>query len=275
MILSLVGVALATHVTTFDIDPLYTKSPISGLEGLVVEPAAVQAQLKPLAGADLPTAERGRNEAKPRERALAFTNPGNNWAEVSINGLNLGIVGPYATMKLEGLKSGNYHVNLKYPTGYVRDFVVQVGFVPPAARPVAIEVREDRLQLSDKVWFDFDSAEILPGSHALLDGVAKSLAEHPEILEVRVEGHTDVQGDADYNQKLSQARAEAVRAYIVGKGVDAARVVAVGLGETQPVDPADTDAAHEANRRIEFRIAKREAPPEPAAEPKKLKGKKK
>lgn len=275
MILSLVGVALATHVTTFDIDPLYTKSPISGLESLVVEPAAAQAQLKPLAGADLPTAERYRNEAKPRERALAFTNPGNTWAEVAVNGLNLGIIGPYAQMKLEGLKSGDYHVRLKYTTGFVRDFVVQVGFAPPAPKPVAVEVREDRLELSDKIWFDFDSAEILPASHALLDTVAKNLADHPELLEVRVEGHTDTVGDADYNQKLSQARADAVRAYLVGKGVDAARLTAVGLGESQPVDPADTDAAHDANRRIEFRVVKRAPPPEPAPEPKKLKGKKK
>jgi outer membrane protein OmpA-like peptidoglycan-associated protein len=71
---------------------------------------------------------------------------------------------------------------------------------------------------------------------------------------VTIEGHTDVRGDAAYNQALSERRAAAVRAWLVGHGVDAARISATGAGESRPVRTGTTEADHRANRRVEIRI---------------------
>ena len=80
--------------------------------------------------------------------------------------------------------------------------------------------------------------------------------------------------DLDYNQKLSESRAGAVKAYLVKAGVAADRLTSVGFGETKPVDPAENDEAWDKNRRVEFLIEKRADPPPPVEEPKKGKKKK-
>lgn len=130
-----------------------------------------------------------------------------------------------------------------------------------------VVIRETRLEILDKVYFDTNSATIQSRSHRLLDNVAQVVRNHPEIPMVRIEGHTDDQGDDGYNLGLSQRRAEAVVAYLVSGGVDAARLLARGFGETRPIGPNDTAAARGANRRVEFNLgaATEEAPVVPEA----------
>ena len=67
-------------------------------------------------------------------------------------------------------------------------------------------------------------------------------------------GHTDSQGDAAYNQRLSERRAQAVQSYLVSRGVNPARMVAYGQGETQPIASNDTASGRAANRRVELRV---------------------
>jgi peptidoglycan-associated lipoprotein len=81
---------------------------------------------------------------------------------------------------------------------------------------------------------------------------------HPEWVQVTVEGHADVRGPNDYNQELSQRRAERAREVLVTGGFDAERVAAVGYGRSRPRDDGMTEAAHRRNRRVEFVIVKRE-----------------
>src|SRR5687767_7439281 len=119
MILALAGLAFATHVKTFDIDPTYTKSPFSGLESLAVDPAVAATQLKPSDGPFPPAAEVIPGTPRVKDGALVFTNPTQTWAEMSINGLLVGNIGPYATSRFEGIAPGRYHVSLKLPTGFV------------------------------------------------------------------------------------------------------------------------------------------------------------
>jgi len=71
---------------------------------------------------------------------------------------------------------------------------------------------------------------------------------------IAIEGHTDVRGDAPYNQALSQRRAESVRSWLVAHGVAAGRISATGAGESRPVQTGTTEADHQANRRVEIRI---------------------
>jgi len=93
-------------------------------------------------------------------------------------------------------------------------------------------------------------------SFPLLDEVAKALAEHPTFV-IRIEGHTDSVGGVAANRKLSQARAESVKKYMVSKGIDARRLTAVGYGSEQPLDDNSTEAGRSVNRRVEFHIVSR------------------
>ncbi len=74
---------------------------------------------------------------------------------------------------------------------------------------------------------------------------------HRPQSRIRIAGHTDNVGNPRRNQRLSEARAEAVKAYLVAHGIDESRIEAVGFGDTQPVAPNDTDEGRAQNRRIE------------------------
>jgi OOP family OmpA-OmpF porin len=92
------------------------------------------------------------------------------------------------------------------------------------------------------------------------------LKDLPEIKKIRVEGHTDNVGGQAHNMKLSQGRANAVRDYLVGKGIDGARMESVGFGPDKPIASNKTAKGRAENRRTEFNIIEREGqPPAPPA----------
>ncbi len=124
---------------------------------------------------------------------------------------------------------------------------------PPPAR---VTVGKEKLELNEKVYFDTGKASIQTVSYSLLDEVAAALKSHDDLKHVEVEGHTDNTGKAKFNKTLSQERANAVRAYLVNKGVDESRLSAKGFGSEKPVDSNKTAKGREANRRVEFRILK-------------------
>ena len=105
--------------------------------------------------------------------------------------------------------------------------------------------------VTEGVLFDTGSATLQPESFAVVQEIASMLQDHPE-LRVRVEGHTDNQGDASANQSLSEQRANAVRAMLVGLGVGAERLEAAGLGQTHPVADNGTEEGRRRNRRVEL-----------------------
>ena len=117
-----------------------------------------------------------------------------------------------------------------------------------------VKIVDGKLEILDIVYFALDAAVIQQRSFPLLDNVARVLTAQPKITKVRVEGHTDDLGNDDYNKKLSQRRADAVRAYLINKGIDAGRLEAVGFGEEQPKVKETTAAARATNRRVEFVI---------------------
>lgn len=115
-------------------------------------------------------------------------------------------------------------------------------------------VENKKVVITDKIFFGFNRSNILPRSFPLLDSVADVLQKFPQITLLRVEGHTDDKGVDAYNQKLSEARAQSVMAYLVKKGVSPERLEAVGYGETKPLVENTNAAAREQNRRVEFTI---------------------
>jgi outer membrane protein OmpA-like peptidoglycan-associated protein len=99
------------------------------------------------------------------------------------------------------------------------------------------------------IQFEFDSAKLLPESRPLLDNLAKAInSDKLRGFTFVVEGHTDIVGSAEYNQKLSDARALSVLAYLASKGVPKERLKALGKGSTELLMPDKPDAAE--NRRV-------------------------
>lgn len=128
--------------------------------------------------------------------------------------------------------------------------------VPLRRRPQAPSVRlsGDYVALKGTIGFEPGTAELLPQSQQLLDEVSDLLLHHPEIQRLRVEGHTDNQGKPQLNQQLSEDRAISVRNYLVKQGVAPERMLAEGLGASQPLVPNLTPANRAKNRRIVLKI---------------------
>jgi outer membrane protein OmpA-like peptidoglycan-associated protein len=114
------------------------------------------------------------------------------------------------------------------------------------------ETRGMVITLSGSVLFTSGKSELLPGAQMKLNEVAKALTEQdPEAVMV-VEGHTDSQGGAEFNQKLSQQRAQAVRDYLVSRGIASDRITAEGFGPTRTIGDNATPEGRANNRRVEI-----------------------
>jgi outer membrane protein OmpA-like peptidoglycan-associated protein len=106
------------------------------------------------------------------------------------------------------------------------------------------------LTLGD-LGFDAGKVALQPTSMTAIDRLAQLMGVYPE-RSVRIEGHTDSLGDDAANQQLSERRANAVRDALLARGIDAARVEAVGYGETRPIADNATPVGRQKNRRIEI-----------------------
>ncbi|HJN74323.1 MAG TPA: OmpA family protein [Myxococcota bacterium] len=121
-----------------------------------------------------------------------------------------------------------------------------------------VVVEGDRVLILDKVFFELDADIIAKDSFSLLDEVVETMLNHPELALVEIQGHTDDQGDEEYNLDLSMRRAKSVRSYLVQSGVEESRLMAQGYGESQPLQPGTSEEARAANRRVEFHIRQRQ-----------------
>ena len=116
-----------------------------------------------------------------------------------------------------------------------------------------INVTDQKIELKQAIFFQTAKAVIMQRSFGLLDEVAAVLKARPS-MQVRIEGHTDIRGGRAYNLRLSQSRADSVRAYLVGNGISSDRMQAKGYGPDQPIENNKTAVGRERNRRVEFMI---------------------
>lgn len=142
---------------------------------------------------------------------------------------------------------------------------VEAAVIPPAVVAVAPRAPEtvvQKISFSGDAFFDFDKTELKPEGKAKLDDLAQQLdgATYDAILVI---GHTDRFGNSKYNQKLSERRAQAVKDYLLSKGIPANSIEAKGMGEAQPVTkPGECRGARSAkvvaclqpNRRVDIEV---------------------
>jgi OOP family OmpA-OmpF porin len=123
----------------------------------------------------------------------------------------------------------------------------------PAAKPKpTYSVEKGQLKLPGPIVFESGKDIIKPESDEVLSVVKQYLDDKQEITKLRIEGHTDSDGDDKMNQSLSELRSLAVARWLVGKGVDCKRLVAVGFGETKPIADNNTADGKAQNRRTAF-----------------------
>lgn len=144
-----------------------------------------------------------------------------------------------------GFSIGKQTVDGKDP-GYTKNFRIAKGAVP-----LYDKLLTDGKFVTTGIKFDVNKASIKPESMGTINYLVKMMQEHPE-LKFSVEGHTDSDGDAAANLKLSEARAKAVMDKLIELGISKDRLTSKGLGETKPMVTNDTSENKAQNRRVEF-----------------------
>ncbi|WP_306466064.1 adventurous gliding motility protein AgmC [Corallococcus exiguus] len=126
----------------------------------------------------------------------------------------------------------------------------------PDKGKVKVLVEGERILILEKVYFATNKDVILPRSFPILKQVAAVLRANPQVELLRVEGHTDSQGNDAANLDLSKRRAASVKTFLMNEGIAGERLESEGFGETKPVDTNKTAAGRENNRRVEFNITR-------------------
>ncbi|MEC9466049.1 MAG: OmpA family protein, partial [Myxococcota bacterium] len=130
---------------------------------------------------------------------------------------------------------------------------------PPSGCPkrVLVEVKDSHIEIKEKINFELNGSSIKGGiSFQILDQISQVLKSNPQ-LKIKIEGHTDSSGAADYNLQLSDSRAKAVAEALVKRGIDSGRLQAIGYGESRPIASNSSKSGRATNRRVEFNIVKK------------------
>jgi outer membrane protein OmpA-like peptidoglycan-associated protein len=145
-------------------------------------------------------------------------------------------------VKYKGFGSDEEYTEIEIPDA---DALINFDFV--------IKYELPKVYTLENVYFDSGKSTLRPESYKALNNLAEVML-HKKSMKIEIAGHTDSDGDDEANMKLSQARAEVVKSYLIKKGIEAERIVAKGYGETQPVASNDTEEGKQKNRRTEVRI---------------------
>ena len=293
--------SLPPRPTTFLVDDKVSGGRVENFRALYVDPEAMASSLRP-----------SKAGAADRRLSLPINNEFSSYAEISVEGQRIGLIDPMSNGAIHDVPAGTYAVSFKLQNGYVETRSVRavavsgpivpggraaqavvdsgqtpswhtdarLGLQPAAPEPKAkakakrAQLSAKRIEITEMVQFTVGSAEIDAVSHGLLDEVAALILANPTLRRLDVQGHTDQTGDPGKNRALSQARAEAVVAYLVSKGVEASRLSATGFGPDRPLIAEDSEAAQAqggeaaraANRRVELHVVELAPPAAPAEE---------
>ena len=145
-------------------------------------------------------------------------------------------------------------------TGFVsvfKRFEVEGNFLPEEPFVIRVElepiVESEEEVILENVLFEVDQSELLESSIEELNQLLLFLKENPSVF-ITLHGHTDNSGSPAHNLKLSQQRADAVKIFLLSKGVNGSRIIAVGHGESSPIATNDNEAGRKLNRRTTFTV---------------------
>jgi outer membrane protein OmpA-like peptidoglycan-associated protein len=193
---------------------------------------------------------------------------------VPIEGASVKIIDPLGRSLTLTTDAGGAFRFENVKSGASKITVSREGYLP-SVQDVSVEPRKDRslqvslnaepeqpkvivtateLKIKEQIQFLHGSAEIVGASEALIQEIARTLRDHPEIVHVEVQGHTDDSGTREFNAGLSQRRAEAVKNALVRNGVDATRLTSKGYGQDKPLAPNTSPGNRGKNRRVQFMI---------------------
>ncbi len=153
------------------------------------------------------------------------------------------------TVQAEGFKPAKYLLDPAEANHYkrlIKNIELSVGAAP------STHVAGHLMRLNNLI-FELGRSKISEESYPELELVENMMRESPKMV-IQLEGHTDYQGDAKQNMKLSNERVEAVKSYLVSKGINKGRIKTKAFGGTAPLSRDDTPEAHRLNRRVELRI---------------------
>ena len=153
------------------------------------------------------------------------------------------------TVQAEGFKPVKYLLDPGEANQFkrlIKDIELTAGIAP------STHVAGHLMRLNNLI-FELGRSKISEDSYPELELVENMMKDNPKMV-IQLEGHTDYQGDAKENMRLSKERVEAVKAYLTHKGVNKARIKTKAFGGTAPLSKDDTPEAHRLNRRVELRI---------------------
>jgi len=128
----------------------------------------------------------------------------------------------------------------------------------PPKPPPRVELRDNKIEITEKIQFEVAKAIIKPESFGLLDEIVGVIKANPHIKKLAIEGHASSEGDPKANKKLSDERAKAVRKYLMDHGIAGDMLTAKGFGADKPIASNDTDEGKEKNRRVEFNVVEQD-----------------
>ncbi len=161
--------------------------------------------------------------------------------------------------KISNLPAGNY----SYTVTDVNNCISEgsVAFIEPEKKEDPLteglkNIEEGETIVLENIFFETGKTTLLEKSFAELDKVVELMNEI-DIKQIEISGHTDNEGSEEYNQKLSEGRAQSVVNYLIEKGINEDRLVAVGYGESKAIDTNLSDIGQSQNRRVEFKVLKK------------------
>ncbi len=151
----------------------------------------------------------------------------------------------------EGFQQAKYLLNPADANG-AQELIENIELQPGSGVVTEVGHPEKVIRLENLI-FELQKSKINPSSYSELDELALMMDENRHMV-IQLEGHTDFRGSPQLNMELSQKRVDAVRGYLISKGVDKHRIKTRAFGGTQPLTREDTPDAHAVNRRVEVRI---------------------
>lgn len=135
----------------------------------------------------------------------------------------------------------------------------------PPEPPPKVVVKDNKIEITEKIQFEYNKATILPASFGLLEEISSTIKQNPHIKKIAIEGHASSEGGQAHNLKLSDERAKAVMKHLVEKGgLKAEMFTAKGFGSQKPLvddtkgSDAEKEQNREKNRRVEFNIVEQD-----------------